>query len=263
MRRLPKITLPAAPLRRLRLLSLIMALLSTAILLPGIAMGPGTPALKAVAYVALFWLCGHWVRGYRRDCFPLSLEVVEVVALLAVGVVVELQIFVLPLFALFYRSTWGSWKLATARLALYMLMFEGVVLLSLDRDIKSSEIVSRTYGQVIAFLLLRFVIGAIQREGQGNELLNLYRDLRDYAIYMLDPAGVVTTWDPAAERLLGYPSDKILGRQSLGFFGPDDIAEGVPQRELQRASRQGSSEIEAVQLRCDGSAFFAESSPPR
>jgi PAS domain S-box-containing protein len=258
MRRLPTFTLPAAPLRRLRLLTLALALLASAMLLPGIAKGAGTPELKAAAFVALGWLNAHWVRGYRRNGFPLALEPLEAAALLAVGVVVQMQIFVLPLFALFYRSTWGSWKLATARLALYTLMFEGVVLLSLDRDIKPSEIVSRTYGHVIAFILIRAVISAVQREGLGNELLNLYRDLKDYALFMLDPKGAVATWDEGAERLLGYGSDEILGRQTLCFFTADDLAEGVPERELERARAEGSSQLETVQLRRDGAAFFAE-----
>jgi PAS domain S-box-containing protein len=79
----------------------------------------------------------------------------------------------------------------------------------------------------------------------------------DYAIYMLDPSGHVTSWNAGAEWIKGYTADEIIGRHFSCFYPPDDIARGVPQRALAVAAETGRFEAEAWRLRKDGSRFWA------
>jgi PAS domain S-box-containing protein len=80
----------------------------------------------------------------------------------------------------------------------------------------------------------------------------------DYAIYMLDPAGKVVSWNKGAERLKGYTSDEILGQDVSVFFPPADVAAGKPAAELARAAAEGRTEQESWRVRKDGSHFWAD-----
>jgi PAS domain S-box-containing protein len=79
----------------------------------------------------------------------------------------------------------------------------------------------------------------------------------EYAIFMLDPEGVVLTWNLGAERLNGYTQSEIVGQHCSIFYPPEDVAAGSPQRELDNARRQGSFEEEGWRVRKDGSRFWA------
>lgn len=85
----------------------------------------------------------------------------------------------------------------------------------------------------------------------------MVKAIEDYAIYMLDPEGNIETWSPGAERLKGYSSDEVLGRSYSMFFRPDDVAEGLPSRQLSRARLHGKTEEEGWRVRKDGSVFWA------
>jgi PAS domain S-box-containing protein len=61
----------------------------------------------------------------------------------------------------------------------------------------------------------------------------------DYAIYMLDPDGVITSWNAGAERMTGYARDEVIGRHFSRFYASDDIVAGAPWQELAVASRTG------------------------
>jgi PAS domain S-box-containing protein len=80
---------------------------------------------------------------------------------------------------------------------------------------------------------------------------------KDYGIFMLDPHGLVASWNPGAERLKGYKATEILGRHFSVFYPPADAAAGKPARELDEALRQGRLEDEGWRLRKDGSRFWA------
>lgn len=80
---------------------------------------------------------------------------------------------------------------------------------------------------------------------------------RDYAIFMLDPAGKVTSWNPGAERIKGYRAEEILGRHFSRFYTQEDIERGKPEHELQVARAQGRYEEEGWRIRKDGSRFWA------
>ena len=81
--------------------------------------------------------------------------------------------------------------------------------------------------------------------------------VRDYAIFMLDADGRVSTWSPAAARLKGYEAEEIIGRDFSVFYPRADLDDGKPARELREASATGRYEEEGWRLRRDGSRFWA------
>ncbi|MFN2425617.1 MAG: PAS domain S-box protein [Candidatus Binatia bacterium] len=85
----------------------------------------------------------------------------------------------------------------------------------------------------------------------------LVEGVKEYAIFMLDRAGKVTSWSPAAERIKGYSEEEILGADYSVFFVEKDVAAGVPADELRRASETGNVVAEGWRLRKDRSRFWA------
>jgi PAS domain S-box-containing protein len=81
--------------------------------------------------------------------------------------------------------------------------------------------------------------------------------VKDYAIFMLDPQGKVTSWNRGAERLKGYRAPEIIGRHFSCFYPEEEARAGKPQRELDIAAREGTYEEEGWRLRKDGSRFWA------
>jgi len=79
----------------------------------------------------------------------------------------------------------------------------------------------------------------------------------DYAIYMLDPKGIITSWNPGAKRLKGYEESEILGESFSRFYTDDDRQSGLPRRALERAEREGKFENEGWRVRKDGARFWA------
>ena len=79
----------------------------------------------------------------------------------------------------------------------------------------------------------------------------------DYAIYMLDPDGRITSWNAGAERIKGYRADEIVGQPVSRFYLPQDIAAGKPVRELEVAAREGRYVDEGWRVRKDGTTFWA------
>ncbi len=81
--------------------------------------------------------------------------------------------------------------------------------------------------------------------------------VRDYAIFMLDTEGRVTTWNVGAERIKGYRASEIIGRHFSCFYPEEDIRSNKPQLGLEAAAREGRFETEGWRLRKDGSKFWA------
>jgi PAS domain S-box-containing protein len=96
---------------------------------------------------------------------------------------------------------------------------------------------------------------ALRRSEERFRLL--VENVADYAIYMLDPQGRVTTWNLGAQRMKGYASQEIIGHSFERFFPPEDIAAGKPQRELADAREFGRAEDEGWRVRKDGRRFWA------
>ena len=85
----------------------------------------------------------------------------------------------------------------------------------------------------------------------------LVKSVTDYAIYMLDPDGIVSTWNLGAERIKGYLPEEIIGQHFSKFYTEEDRAAGLPQRSLDRARREGRFENEGWRVRKDGTRFRA------
>lgn len=81
----------------------------------------------------------------------------------------------------------------------------------------------------------------------------------DYALYMLDPEGRITTWNSGAQRAKGYTADEIVGQHFSCFFTQEDRDSGLPERALCVAAQEGRFEAEGWRIRKDGSRFFANS----
>jgi len=79
----------------------------------------------------------------------------------------------------------------------------------------------------------------------------------DYAIYKLDPQGRVSSWNSGARRLKGYEASEIIGQHFSRFYTDEDRAEGLPQRGLASAEREGRFENEGWRVRKDGTRFWA------
>ena len=78
----------------------------------------------------------------------------------------------------------------------------------------------------------------------------------DYAIYMIDPDGVITSWNAGAKRFKGYEEAEILGQHFSRFYTEADRLAGLPQRALDTAIREGRFEGEGWRVRKDGTHFW-------
>ena len=79
----------------------------------------------------------------------------------------------------------------------------------------------------------------------------------DYAIYMLSPTGIVSSWNAGAQRFKGYSAGEIVGQHFSRFYMEEDNARGVPARNLRIALESGRFEDEGWRVRKDGSRFWA------
>ena len=91
-------------------------------------------------------------------------------------------------------------------------------------------------------------------EGRFRMLIDA---ITDYAIYMLDPDGTITTWNPGAKRFKGYDESEIIGENFSRFYTVEDRKAGLPRRALETAERAGRFENEGWRIRKDGSRFWA------
>ena len=90
---------------------------------------------------------------------------------------------------------------------------------------------------------------------------DLYRllaeNIKDYAIFTVDPTGRVTSWTAGAERLLGYRKDEIVGQSAAVLFTPEDVQRDVPRKEIEQARSTGRGEDDRWHVRKDGSRFWS------
>src|SRR5688500_16952433 len=81
--------------------------------------------------------------------------------------------------------------------------------------------------------------------------------VRDYALFLLDPGGRIVSWNAGALRIKGYAAEEIIGRHFSVFYTPDALARRWPAEELRIATREGRFEDEGWRVRKDGSRFWA------
>jgi PAS domain S-box-containing protein len=85
----------------------------------------------------------------------------------------------------------------------------------------------------------------------------LVQGVKDYAIYMLDPQGHITSWNSGAEYIEGYREEEIIGQHFSRFYTPEDQQSGLPTAALKQAKQKGKYEAEGWQVRKDGNRFWA------
>jgi PAS domain S-box-containing protein len=98
------------------------------------------------------------------------------------------------------------------------------------------------------------VLDALNADERYRLLIN---SITDYAIYMLDSDGRVTSWNPGAERFKGYTECEIIGRHFSLFYTDEDQVSGLPAEALRQAAAEGRFEREGWRVRKDGSRFWA------
>ena len=97
-------------------------------------------------------------------------------------------------------------------------------------------------------------LASLSDEGRYRLLIEA---ITDYAIFLLDPRGIVTTWNPGAQRFKGYSREEIVGQHFSRFYTEQDQKAGLPKLALQTAEREGKFEAEGWRIRKDGSHFWA------
>jgi PAS domain S-box-containing protein len=97
----------------------------------------------------------------------------------------------------------------------------------------------------------------LARRQQEQQFRSLVAAVQDYAIFMLDPAGNVSTWNGGAERIKQYKASEIIGRHFSQFYPEEEKRNRKPDWELVVAQREGRFEDEGWRIRKDGSRFWA------
>ena len=105
-------------------------------------------------------------------------------------------------------------------------------------------------------LLRRAAAETALRESEERFRLLLQSNVVE-ALYLLDPSGIIETWNAGAERIKGYTADEVVGQHFSMFFPPEEIAGGEPERVLATANETGHFAAEAWRVRKDGSRFLA------
>ncbi|HLL39923.1 MAG TPA: EAL domain-containing protein [Rubrobacteraceae bacterium] len=104
---------------------------------------------------------------------------------------------------------------------------------------------------------VRFQARTEEVHGSEEFFRLLVEGVKDYAIFMLNPGGRISSWNVGAERMKGYRTGEILGRHFSVFYSPKDIERGHPDEELRLARERGHFEEEGWRVRKDGSHFWA------
>ena len=108
---------------------------------------------------------------------------------------------------------------------------------------------------------VRFIIQKRKKEEELRKSEERFRllvdNVKDYAIFMMDKNGLVESWNLGAEVLKGYKAEEIIGKPVSVFYSQDEIASGIPEKNLAEAVREGHFETQGVRYRKDGTFFWA------
>ena len=101
--------------------------------------------------------------------------------------------------------------------------------------------------------------GAQKAAEYANSALRYFvESVDDFAIYFMDTAGTVQTWNKGAEKTKGYAANEVLGKNYACFFTDAERAEGLPQQHLRVAEREGHFRGQGWRVRRDGTTFWAD-----
>ncbi|WP_226007973.1 PAS domain S-box protein [Natrinema salinisoli] len=95
------------------------------------------------------------------------------------------------------------------------------------------------------------------RQPDEEQFRAVVNAVKDYAIFLLDPDGNIVSWNEGAERIKGYSEDEIVGKHFSTFYTDEDVADDVPEQNLEGAVADGRIEDEGWRVRSDGSRFWA------
>lgn len=84
------------------------------------------------------------------------------------------------------------------------------------------------------------------------------REVRDFAIFVLDPTGVIRSWNEGAALISGYSAEEVIGKHLAIFYTPEDMESQLPKREMELATKVGRSENQSWRVRRDGTRFWAD-----
>jgi PAS domain S-box-containing protein len=123
--------------------------------------------------------------------------------------------------------------------------------------LQSSGDLLRALGQ--AFLRQRYSAILEEKLAETNGRFRLLvEEVRDYALFTMDPTGCVTSWNGGAQRMLGYVEAEIVGQNFSCFFSPDDIHNRVPEKQLRKAFEAGETKDEGWRVRGNHEQFWAD-----
>lgn len=86
----------------------------------------------------------------------------------------------------------------------------------------------------------------------------LVGELTDFAVFLMDPAGCIVSWNPGVERILGYTEAEWLGQSTEMIFTPEDRAQGMAQKEMAKAAQEGRAPDIRWHLRKNGERLYVE-----
>jgi len=132
----------------------------------------------------------------------------------------------------------------------------------------SSVVPAESYVALVGEEEKRRAIAHLQQRARALEAENalqrseerfrrLVEGVQDYAIYSMDPNGIITSWNTGALRIKGYTADEIIGQSFSRFYTPEDLARDLPAAVLKTAREEGHYEGEGWRVRKDGSRFWS------
>lgn len=162
--------------------------------------------------------------------------------------------FILPMhgrqWQLSYRPMPGNWPLPAqgAYLAsLLVVAIGGVLFCALVWSLANTRLRAQTMALELS--------DAVAESEERFRLM--VESVRDYAVLMLDPQGVIRSWNAGARRIKGWEAEEIIGQHFSRFYTPEDIAQNVPEHALATALVSGQFRGEGLRVRKDGSTFRA------
>jgi PAS domain S-box-containing protein len=132
----------------------------------------------------------------------------------------------------------------------------------------SSVLPAESYMALIAEEEKRRAVAHLQQKAKALETESTLRQIeerfrllvegvQDYAIYTMDPDGVISSWNAGARRIKGYTAEEIIGQNFSRFYPPEDVKRGLPAKVLQIAREEGHYDGEGWRVRKDGSRFWS------
>ena len=106
--------------------------------------------------------------------------------------------------------------------------------------------------------IMRDITAQKVMQQQEEYLRRFIEGVKDYAIFMVTPQGLVDSWNVGAERIKGYPAEEILGQHFSRFYLPEDIQAGKPEVALKMAAAEGRWEEAGWRVRKDGATFWSQ-----